>query len=68
LLLAISPAKSDPELTTYRIDDELLSYVETFPAKANIRRLEFKAENLAVEFWNCCRGNLRSRISGVVVV
>jgi hypothetical protein len=50
LALILSCEQNNPQPTTYRIDEELLPYLETFLAEANSRGLEFERENLIIEF------------------
>jgi len=48
LALVLSCEENNP--TIYRIDDELLPYLETFLAEASSRGFEFAPENLVMEF------------------
>jgi hypothetical protein len=50
LALLLSCSGNDPQPLKYRIDNELMPYLETFLAEASIRGLSFDAENLIIEF------------------
>ena len=59
LAFLLSCSENDPQPFKYRIDTELMPYLETFLAEANSRGLSFDAENLIMEF-----GELRKEICG----